>query len=97
MEPKNPSPRITPVVITWSNTNSLFPNSELDAATMQALASIVDRLLRDDPWGDEAEQYHPRDELAELALLDAQVADDAECPEALAWITQAVQRVRRGD
>jgi hypothetical protein len=45
----------------------------------------------------DTEQASVQSQLAELARLDAQVADAAECPEALAWITQAVQRVRRGD
>lgn len=93
MEPKNNTP---PKIEIYYVDNTGW--DKLDPETAEWVKSYLEALMNQvDVFEFETPVPNVQSELAELALLDAQVADDAECPEALDWITQAVQRVRRGD
>ncbi len=71
---------------------------KLDPEAAEWVKSYLEALMNQvDLFEFDSHVPNVQSELAELARLDAQVADDVECPEALDWITQAVQRVRRGD
>jgi hypothetical protein len=91
MEPKSENtPFQKPITFYWVNDEEGWRSAQDLDPEMQAWLSSFLRAFYEEE--DMFEFDTPSDvnaELAELARLDAQVADATECPEALEWIMQA--------
>lgn len=89
MGPKSEdNPFQKPITVYWS-TDGWRSDQNLDPDTQAWMIEFLENFLAQADAFEFDTVPDARTQLAELARLDAQVADAAECPEALEWIMQA--------
>lgn len=91
MEPKSDNdPFSKPIKVYWiSSPDGSRSGDDLDPETQAWLMNFLKAFYAQEDAFEFGFVPDARTELAELARLDAQIADTAECPEALDWILEA--------